>query len=153
MDASGPALYRLLVRLTLRQDVAEELMQELALRLLRSVGFARASDPAAYAARSAIHLAMDWRRTRSRSLVAESIKEPMATTPSPMANIERIEDLEAVMNGICGLRGTCREAFILHYVEELPYEQVAERLEKTAHQVRALCTKAMQRLRKLLNCS
>ena len=62
LDASGPRLFRLLKRLTLREDVAEVLMQELFLALSRSPAFHRAKDPAAYAYRSAMHLAFAWRR-------------------------------------------------------------------------------------------
>jgi len=60
LDRSGPHLHVLLTRLTLREDVAEELMQELFLKLSRSDGFRRAHDPVAYACRAATHLAFDW---------------------------------------------------------------------------------------------
>ena len=153
MDASGPGLYGLLARLTLRHDVAEELMQELALRLLRSPGFAKAADPAAYAAKSAIHLAMEWRRRRCRQWLSEPTNEPAGGGPSPLESMQRVEDLERVMQAIGRLRGACQEAFVLRYVEQRSYEQIGRQLGKTEHQVRALCTKAMKRVRKLLNCT
>lgn len=49
----GERLYATLTRLTLRRAVADELMQELFLRLSQSDGFDAASDKAAYAWRAA----------------------------------------------------------------------------------------------------
>ena len=53
LQARGPALHALLTRLTLRADVAEDLMQELFLRLRRSAAFPRAGDPGGHATRAA----------------------------------------------------------------------------------------------------
>lgn len=51
------------MRLTLRRDVAAELLQELFVRLGTSE-IENARDPTAYAWRAAINLAMEWRRRR-----------------------------------------------------------------------------------------
>ena len=56
LDASGGSLHALLTRLTLREDVAEDLMQELFIKLSNSNGLDRASQPVGYAYRSAINL-------------------------------------------------------------------------------------------------
>lgn len=60
LDRSGAELYTLLTRLTLRQDIAEELMQELFIKLSRSRGPAKVTKWDAYARRAAINLAFDW---------------------------------------------------------------------------------------------
>jgi hypothetical protein len=45
-------LHRLLIRLTLLADAANDLLQELFLRLRSSTGFRNATDPAAFAVRN-----------------------------------------------------------------------------------------------------
>ena len=67
LDRAGPSLHVLLTRLTLRQDVAEELMQELFIRLHNSRSFIRTAKPSAYAFRTAVNLAMDWRRRKKKT--------------------------------------------------------------------------------------
>lgn len=62
LDQSGASLLALLTRLTLRQDVAEELMQDLFLRLSSAKDQGGIDCWYAYARRTAINLAFDWRR-------------------------------------------------------------------------------------------
>ena len=73
LDAEGPRLHALLIRVTLREDVAEDLMQELFLKLNRSKAFDRAVDPVAYAGRTAVNLAFDWRHRQKRRSESNSI--------------------------------------------------------------------------------
>jgi DNA-directed RNA polymerase specialized sigma24 family protein len=47
LEKSGPGLYGLLTRLTLREDVAEDLMQELFIKLNNSRAFKKAENPLA----------------------------------------------------------------------------------------------------------
>ena len=149
LESSGPALHGLLVRLTLRQEVAEELLQDLFLRLRQSPQWAKADNPAAYAARMAINLAMDWRRKQARRRpVSELAVEPAGDWPSPLAAAENAEQIERLMQAVSRLGGTCRDAVILHYLQQQPYDEVAMQLGKSEHQVRALCAKGIRHLRK-----
>src|SRR5262245_22798320 len=78
LEVHGAELHALLARLTLRAGVAEDLLQELFLKLRGSAGFVRADDRKAYAIRTAIHLAFDWRRRRRTA-------EPLLTEPATEA--------------------------------------------------------------------
>jgi len=152
LAVAGPRLHALLLRLTLRDDVAEELMQELFLKLNRSAAFARADDPIAYAHRAAMHLAFDWRRSARRrpenGVIDDAVGYDMA---SPLGELIRGEQLEQVLDALQRLSPLCREAFVLHYVRDATYEQAAAELGKTPHQVRALCAKAIAQLRERLD--
>ena len=46
-----------------------------------------------------------------------------------------------------------REVFVMRYIQQESYEQIAQELGKRPHQVRALCSKAMSQLRSMLNSS
>lgn len=151
LDQSGASLLALLTRLTLRQDVAEELMQDLFLRLSSAKDQGGIDCWYAYARRTAINLAFDWRR-RERIRQACPLDESLdcvAPISSPLGKLIEAEELEQVLAAVDRLRGPSREAFVLRYMEQEPYERIAEQLGKTPHHVRALCSRAMSALR---NC-
>ena len=152
LDTAGGSLHALLTRLTLREDVAEDLMQELFLNLSRSRGFAKAANQPAYARRTAMHLAFDWRRSRRRDPAATAMTaEPSAPGPSPLGRLLRDEQLAQILDAAAQLGGLCRDAFVMRHVQQESYETVAEQLGKTPHQARALCHKAIEQIRSALN--
>ncbi len=151
VDAAGAGLYRLLARLTLREDVADDLLQELVVRLSQSDGFRRANDALAYARRAAIHLAFDWRRQGKRRRKTEPLAEELAVAPPNLLGqlVDR-EELERVLAGLDKLSQLSRSCLVLHYMEQLSYAEVAEQLHATPHRVRAACHKGIRRLRKIV---
>jgi RNA polymerase sigma-70 factor (ECF subfamily) len=151
LDAEGARLYRLLARLTLREEVADDLMQELVVRLSRSDGFQQADDCFAYARRVAIHLAFDWRRQgKSRRKTGPLAEEPAVPAPNLLGKLVDREELEQVLAALERLSALSRNCLVLHYVEQLSYFEVAEELNVTPHQVRAACHKGIRRIQRLL---
>jgi len=142
-------LHALLTRLTLDPSAAEDLLQDLFLKLDRSAGFPWAKDPASYACRAAIHLALDWRRDRARSM-QPLVHDPVASSASPLAALVHREDVEKVLEALTQLPTLYRDCVVLHYLEREPYEAISGQVGKTPHQVRALCHKALLRLRAVL---
>ena len=152
LDASGGRLHALLTRLTLREDVAEDLMQELFMKLVRSKGFAKAANKAAYARRAAMNLTFDWRRSRKRNpSPAAMTVEPVASNPSPLNRLIRDEQLVQILDATGWLSELCRDAFVLRHIQQEPYETIADQLGRTPHQVRALCHKTVEQIRAFLN--
>ncbi|MHC4619584.1 MAG: RNA polymerase sigma factor [Planctomycetota bacterium] len=152
LERSGPPLYALLTRLTLREDVAEDLMQELFIRLSNSRALDNAQNRDAYARRCAINLAFDWRQRKKRdALPLDGIREPASNDNSPLAKLIQKEELEEVLDAIGKLTGQSREAFIMRYIEQYSNEEIAKEVSREPHQVRALCSRAMGQLRDLVN--
>lgn len=152
LDRSGASLYALLTRLTLRQDVAEELMQDLFLKLNAAKDQGGIDCWHAYARRTAINLAFDWRRREKsrRSCPLDESLECISQAGSPLGKLIESEELDQVLAAIGRLRGSSREAFVLRYIQQESYEEIAEQLGKTPHHVRALCSRAMSALRDLV---
>src|SRR4051812_49195376 len=145
LESDGTRLHALLLRLTLRRDVAEELMQELFLRLNQSIGFASAEHPFAYARRVAINLAMERRRSKVPVAADESLIESITeASRSPLIEMIRAEQLEQILDGVAGLPELSRECFVLRFIEEESYDVIATRIEKTPHQARGLCHAAVR---------
>jgi RNA polymerase sigma factor (sigma-70 family) len=144
-------LYALLVRLTLREDVADDLLQELVVRLSQSDGFQQADDPLQYARRAAIHLAFDWHRRKKRQGKVEGLlEEPATATASPLNVLIAREDFEQILASMEQLSELSRTCLVLHYIEQLSYFEIAGQLGTTPHQVRGLCHKGIRRLQQLM---
>ena len=155
LETCGAGLYALLTRLTLREDVAEELMQDLFLRLHTARDQGGIECWQAYARRTAIHLAFDWCRRqktrRARSL--DDLMEQPSQTGSPLNELIEAEELEQVLAAIGRLRRDSREAFVMRYIQQDSYEEIARQLGKTPHHARALCSRAMNTLRGTIECN
>ena len=151
LDKSGASLHALLTRLTLREDVAEELMQELFIKLSNSRGLDEVANWGAYARRAAINLAFDWRRSRKRTpLGLDQVHEPASNGSSPLGKLIQTEELEEILNAIGQINGPSCEAFVMRYIQQQSTDDIAEQLGKTPHQVRALCYKVLSHLRDVL---
>ena len=151
LEQSGSSLYALLTKLTLNQDIAEELMQELFIKLNNSKAFQKAVDPTAYAHRTAINLALDWRKSRRKYLTLDQINDPSSENSSPLSKLIQTEQLQQILNAIANLKGVFGEVVVMRYIQQLSYDDIAAQLEKTAHQTRAISYKAITHLRNLLN--
>jgi RNA polymerase sigma factor (sigma-70 family) len=151
LETAGPRLHALLWRLTLRLDIAEDLMQELFINLDRSPGFIAADDPLAYARRAAVNLALNWRRSQSRRIDRSELSCQIPALNEPaLAGLIQHEQVDRVLDAMAHLSDTMRQVVVLHYFQQEPYDAIASTMGKTEHQVRALCSKAIQQLRHAL---
>jgi RNA polymerase sigma-70 factor, ECF subfamily len=151
LGKSGTSLHRLLTRLTLNEQTAEDLMQELFVKLRNSGHIEKIRDLDAYVHRMASNLAFDWRRRNRQAIVnIKQIAEPVSQEVSPLDRTIRNEELEEILDAVGQLDGASRDAFVMRHIEQQSYEAIAKVFGQTEHQVRALCNKGLQRLRQLL---
>ncbi len=151
LDRSGAELHALLTRLTLREDVAEELMQDLFIKLKHSRSTAKIANLGAYARRAAVNLAFDWRRARKRSVLRlAQITEPIAGGASPLGTLVNSEELQETLNAIGRLKKASREVLVMRYIQQESYDDIARQMGKTSHQVRAICSRSIRHLRDML---
>ncbi|MEM7625808.1 MAG: sigma-70 family RNA polymerase sigma factor [Planctomycetota bacterium] len=154
LSAEGRALHGLLWRLTQRADVAEDLMQDLVIKLADSATFSRADRPAAFARRAATNLALDWRRKQKRRGLAadwSTVQHTRAAdSPGPVSVLEQDDEIARLLDALAQMKPTDRVVLTMRYLEEADYDAVAAAVGKTAAQARGLCFKAVRRLRKQL---
>jgi len=148
LDAHGAELHALLTRLTLRAEAAEDLLQDLFLKLRDSAGLAKARNPKAYVFQSAIHLAFDWRRAHKRTEPLHT--EPVFAGESTLDHLIGVEEFEQVLGAMEHLSELARQVVVLRYLQHQEYAEIADELDKTEHQVRALCHKALGQLQAIL---
>jgi len=152
LDEYGVRLHALLAKITVREDVAEELLQDLFLKLCKADGLAQAPRPEQYLFRSAINLAFDWRSRKRREFDAAPLNgEEACSRPSPIEHAICREELGRVMLAVEQLPPVDRELVVLRFLHSSSYEELADQLGSTPHRVRALCSKAVARLRKQLD--
>jgi RNA polymerase sigma factor (sigma-70 family) len=151
LDKSGASLYALLTRLTLREDIAEELIQELFIKLSNYNGLRKIRDWNAYAHKAAINLAFDWLRKQKRACISlDDVRETASKDNSPLSEMINAEELQKTLDAISRLNNVSRQVVVMRYIQQQPYEDIAEQVGKNPHQVRALCHKAISHLRDLL---
>jgi RNA polymerase sigma-70 factor (ECF subfamily) len=151
LDTSGPRLHKLLARLTRREDVVGDLLQELFLRLWNSRAFDKAEDPFAYAYRAAVNLAFEWRRRQQmRCRHLEGNCPAAQGNSSALGKIVQAEELEQILDATSKLTDLARDVVVMRYIEQASYEEIAQRLGKKPQYMRSVCAKAMARLRELL---
>ena len=151
LEQSGHRVHRLLYKLTSKADVAEELMQELFLRMLRSQAFRNAANQEAYLMRSAIHLAFDWRKScqKDSAFTSRDVDVPQAVA-APIDLLIESETIHRVLTLLDQLSEQDRELICLRFLQEESYEAIAGHLEISVHHARSRCSKAIARLRKKL---
>jgi len=144
-------LFALLTRLTLREEVAEELMQDLFIKLQSSRGLDKAANRQAYARRAAINLAFDWRRSRQRAARRlKHIRRQASNDELPLAKMIHSEELRETLDALSQLKKSSREALVMRYIQQESYDRIAEQMGKTSHQVRAMCSRAVHHLRQIV---
>ena len=150
LSEQGAKLHAMLLRITLREDVSEDLMQDLFLRLYRRGNIERIQNLEAYLMTAATRLAFDWRRSQRRRRDSDKLTvEPVSDTTGHAGLIEQREELDRLLDDVGRLPDSMRELVVMRYLEESSYEDIARMLDKSPHQVRALCHKAITKLRKM----
>jgi RNA polymerase sigma factor (sigma-70 family) len=151
VESHGQRLHALFAKLTANQDVADELLQDFFVRILRTTSVAAAPSPEAYLYRAAINLAFDWRK-RNRGTPNFKLLSDDATTNdiAPLDHIVQHECVERVLAAMDRLSQQDRELISLRFLQGESPESISEQWGSTPHRIRSRCSKAVARLRKLV---
>jgi RNA polymerase sigma factor (sigma-70 family) len=153
-------IYNLAYRFTARFDEAEDLAQEIFLKMYRMLHSYRPESGAfgAWITRVARnHLVDHYRKHRVERMKTDSLEvehETIAVNPSRYANpaqeLERQEQSERIHNALLRLSEDLREAVILRDLEELSYEEIAVILEAPLGTVKSRINRGRVELAKVL---
>jgi RNA polymerase sigma-70 factor (TIGR02957 family) len=126
---------------------AEDVVQE---SWLRWAGADRSQvrDPRAYLVRVVTRQALNRLRTLSRrreDYVGEWLPEPLLTSPDVAEDVELAESVSIAMLTVLETLGPAERAvFVLREVFEMPYDEVAEAIGKSAATVRQIARRARE---------
>ncbi|MER3401723.1 MAG: RNA polymerase subunit sigma-24 [Armatimonadota bacterium] len=156
------SVYHLLLGMLNNHDDAQELAQEVFLRVYQELPRLQVRHSlGAWLRRTATNLAIDKLR-RNKRVRFESLEAPMRTDDEEvewqiedpnsdvMAAVESRELSEAVQNALSQLGEMHRAVVILHYIEGVPLEEIAETLGIPVGTVKSRLARARLALRELL---
>jgi RNA polymerase sigma-70 factor (ECF subfamily) len=162
VEQESASLHRFFLRLGAGRQEAEDLVQEVLLKLYRSApGYDARSAFGAYALRVARNAWIDRRRRRGVRPEGRSLDEPerdgeaglaelAATDLDPTLPAERREEVQRVERALARLSPAHAEVVELALVQGLPYAQIAEVLEVPVGTVKSRVFHAVRRLRAVL---
>jgi RNA polymerase sigma factor (sigma-70 family) len=124
---------------------AEEVAQEAYVRLLRLDQPGTVSFLRAFLYKTAANLAVDRMRKRGRHSVAAEAGylDDFRKPPTPDREVESDQEIEHVLRLIEDLPPKCRQAFLLHKIEELEFADVAQRMGLSERMVRIYVIRAI----------
>ena len=126
---------------------AEDVLQESWLRWA-DVDHSQVRDPRAYLIRVVTRQALNRMRTLSRrreEYVGEWLPEPLLTSPDVAEDVELAESVSIAMLTVLETLGpTERAVFVLREVFEMPYDEIAEAIGKSAATVRQIARRARE---------
>ena len=129
---------------------AEDVVQETWLRWAALVDAERCSvrEPRAYLVRIVTRLCLNRLRTLARQreeYVGEWLPEPVLTSPDVAEDVELAESVSIAMLAVLEtLLPTERAVFVLREVFDLPYDEIAVAVDKTASAVRQVAHRARE---------
>jgi RNA polymerase sigma-70 factor (ECF subfamily) len=123
-------LYRHAVSMVLDHDVAADMVQDTLVRAYTRLSTCRNHDRfRAWIFQMLRNRCLDHlKNVRRRNVPLDDALEVEAPGEEPVLRIERGRLRDEIAKALDGLPDAQREAFLMHYVEELPYETMAELL-------------------------
>jgi len=139
------AVFRYIQRMTGRADAAEDLTQEVFVRVLRSWDtYDQRGQERAWLFRIARNLAIDWHRAKHREAVGHS-------DPAALA-VDSTQDVDtAVQEALDGLPVDDRDVFLLRVLGGFGHEEIADLIGTSPAAVRSRIFRARNALRSRLS--
>ena len=149
------ALYRHAVSMVLDHDVAADMVQDAFVRAYTNLGTCRDHTRfRAWLFQTLRNRCLDHLKDARRKHVPLDDVGPIAdTAEGPDARVERARLREEIKQALAALPEAQREAFLMHYVEGVPYETMAELLEASVSALKMRVLRAREALAcALQNC-
>jgi RNA polymerase sigma-70 factor (ECF subfamily) len=138
------ALFRYIYHQTRRRDIAEDIVQDVFVRVVRSLTYQESGREAAWLFTIARRLLTDRQRARFR--------HPMDALPTQEPYTEGVQETSAALaEALACVPEADREAFLLKEIGGLTYVEIASVCEVTADSVRSRIYRARMRLRNALS--
>jgi RNA polymerase sigma-70 factor (ECF subfamily) len=151
--ATSVKLYGIIVRILGRSDVADEVLQEVYVRVWQRAGDfdAAASSPITWMATIARNRALDEvRRTSMRSLEDTPELLEVPGEDDPAADLEQAEELRRLYQCLEALEAERKEILLLAYYRGLTREEIAARIGRPVATVKTWLRRSLAQLKDCL---
>jgi RNA polymerase sigma-70 factor (ECF subfamily) len=158
VNSHGKRIYNLSYRYTNRKDEAEDLTQEILIRVYQNLKSYRpdAGSLLSWILRVARNLIIDrYRQTRRYQQTAgseelESMNLTDTKIPNPQQVVEQMEISQFLQDGLQALSPELKEAIILRDLEGMAYQEIADLLRVPAGTIKSRINRGRLELAKLL---
>jgi RNA polymerase sigma factor (sigma-70 family) len=141
-------LVRFLARRTATRADAQDLAQEVYLRLLRVDRLDLVRQPRSYLLRIAANLLHEWRlKARQSQSLPEGVLEEMPSNQDPERDTAAVLRGKRLSSELSRLPGPVRTALILQVRDGLSYEEIAVKMNVTPRMIKRYLLTAFARLR------
>ena len=157
LEKHRASVIHFIYRLVEEQGVAEELAQEVFLRVYRSrSSYEAAAKFRTWLFRIATHLALNWLRDQKHDRAQERLDDASADLPSRQLpdrrpsveqRLVREAELREIREAIAALPEKQRAAVLMHKYEEMEYTQIAKVLGCSESAIKSLLFRAYETLR------
>jgi RNA polymerase sigma-70 factor (ECF subfamily) len=142
------ALYRQAVALVLDHDVAADMVQDAFVRAY--LGLRECRDRSRFKPwlfRTLRNRCLDYLKQASRrNIRLDDIDDPLDSAEGPAEAVERSEMRSGIQRALGELPVALREAFVMHYVDGVPYETMAELLDASVSALKMRTLRAREAL-------
>lgn len=150
-NATSAKLYGIVLRILQRRDVADEILQEAYVKIWEHAAEfdATRSSPITWMVTIARNSALDLRRRKEPLLMEElpELAELGDDDPDPLADRERKEELQQVMQCLEGIETQKREMVLLAYLQGWSREMLAQRFAAPAATIKTWLHRSLAQLR------
>ena len=148
-------IYRMAFRLMGNREEAEDIVQEVYLKLwgLRK-GLDKYDSIEALAIRITRNLCLDnlrRRKTKQNALNSQADYQENAYTETPDKNLERKQEKELVLSLISALPEPQRSLVHLRHIEEKEYDEIASMVNMNVNAIRVSISRARKQMREILD--
>jgi RNA polymerase sigma-70 factor (ECF subfamily) len=152
--ATRAKLFGVVLRILRRQDLAEEVIQEVYVKIWNSAGQFNpgVASPITWMASIARNRAIDVVRKKSETSIEEepSAMDVAADTPDPLARREMTEELRRLLECVGKLEPDRQKLVLLAYYNGWSREQLAVKFEKPVNTVKTWLRRSMLDIRACL---
>lgn len=130
---------------------AEDLTQEVFVRVIRKTDLSNLENPDGFIFQTAANLLKDRaRRARTRDIYRYEVEEMQSRVEefTPERVMQGKQELSSVLNALGGLTEKTRDMFVLHKLEGLKHREIADLYGVTVSAVEKHCVKALAHLMK-----
>lgn len=125
----------------LAQDLVQDTLAKVYVRMGRRWS-APVENPAGYAHATLVRTFISHRRRKTRELPYADLPETASGDPADLSQLRL-----ALQQALAELKPIDRAVVVLRYLEDLPVEQVAERLDMSSSAVKSRSMRALARMR------
>ena len=146
------AMYRHAVSIVLDHDVAADMVQDAFVRAYLNLRECRDRTRfRAWLFRTLRNRCFDYLKEAGRRNVRlDDVEEPLDEADGPAAVVERHEMRAGIRQALGELPPALREAFVMHYVDGVPYETMSERLDASVSALKMRALRAREALTRAL---